>query len=408
VTHLDTGTNYVFFEDREALVLSGGGARGAYQVGVLKAIAEWLPASAPCPFEVLVGTSAGALNAAALAARAHCFRDAVAVLEKVWANFSVDQVVRVDPGTMLRNGIHWMLSLVSGGWLLRPPRFLLETAPLRELLARTIPLERIPQSVATGPIRALAVATTSYATGQAVAFFEAIPSVDEWHRVRRSGVRRPIDLDVLMASAAIPFIFPAAAVDGQFYGDGAMRQLAPLSPAVHLGANRVLVIGTRGEPAPATVPPAHGPALEPPSPGHLLGFVLDSLFTDGLSIDLERLRQINALIDAGAPGHHDNRRPIEACVIQPSEDPTAIARKHVRALPRSLRTLLRTMGALEARGGLLVSYLLFESVYTRELMALGYADALVHRSEIEAFLLPWFNAKSASPGPGARQSQRRP
>jgi len=408
VTHLDTETNYLFFADREALVLSGGGARGAYQVGVLKAIAEWLPASAPCPFEVLVGTSAGALNAAALAARANCFRDAVAVLEQVWANFSVDQVVRVDPATMLRNGIHWMLSLISGGLLLAPPRFLLETSPLRELLARTIPLERIPQAVATGPIHALAVATTSYATGQAVAFFEAIPSVHEWHRVRRAGVRRPIDLDVLMASAAIPFIFPAAAVDGQFYGDGAMRQLAPLSPAVHLGANRVLVIGTRGEPAPATAPPARGPAPESPSPGLLLGFVLDSLFTDGLSIDLERLRQINALIAAGAPGHDDGRRPIEACVIQPSEDPTAIARKHVRALPRSLRTLLRTMGALEARGGLLVSYLLFESVYTRELMALGYADALVHRSEIESFLLPWFNAKSASRGPAATQSQRRP
>jgi len=407
LAHLDTETNYVFFEDREALVLSGGGARGAYQVGVLKAIAEWLPADAPCPFQVLVGTSAGALNAAALAARAHSFRDAVAVLEQVWENFSVGQVVRVDSATMLRNGLHWMLSLVTGGWLLPPPRFLLDTSPLRELLSRTIPLAEIPQSVAAGPIHALAVATTSYASGQAVAFFEAIPAVHEWHRVRRAGVRRAIDLDVLMASAAIPFIFPAAAVDGQFYGDGAMRQLAPLSPAVHLGANRVLVIGTRGEPEVSSVF-AGGAVVAPPSPGHLLGFVLDSLFTDGLSIDLERLRQINALIDAGAPGHDDGRRPIEACVIQPSADPTAIARKHVRALPRSLRTLLRTMGALEARGGLLVSYLLFESVYTRELMALGYADALVHRSEIEAFLLPWINAKSASPAPAATRSPRRP
>jgi NTE family protein len=386
VAESDTGTNYLFFEDREALVLSGGGARGAYQVGVLKAMTEWLPADAPCPFEVLVGTSAGALNVAALAAQSFNFREAVQVIERVWSEFSVDQVMRVDPANMLRGGLHWMLSLLSGGWLLPPPRSLLDTSPLRDLLSRTIAIEQIPESVASGPIHAVAVATTSYTTGRAVAFFEAVPSLHEWHRVRRSGVRRPIDLETLMASAAIPFIFPAAGIDGQYYGDGAMRQLAPLSPAVHLGANRILVIGTRGEPV---VDPAGSPAATPPSPGLLLGFILDALFTDGLSIDLERLRQINALIDAGAPGHDDGRRPIEACVIQPSEDPTAIARRHVGALPRSLRTLLRTMGALEARGGLLVSYLLFESVYTRELMALGYADAQARRSEIETFLEPW-------------------
>jgi NTE family protein len=390
VAESDTGTNYLFFEDREALVLSGGGARGAYQVGVLKAMTEWLPADAPCPFEVLVGTSAGALNVAALAAQSFNFREAVQVLERVWSEFSVDQVMRVDPTTMVRGGLHWMLSLLSGGWLLPPPRSLLDTSPLRDLLSRTIPLERIPESVASGPIHAVAVATTSYSTGQAVAFFEAVPSVHEWHRVRRAGVRRPIDLEMLMASAAIPFIFPAAGIDGQYYGDGAMRQLAPLSPAVHLGANRILVIGTRGEPV---ADPPGSPAATPPSPGLLLGFILDALFTDGLSIDLERLRQINALIDAGAPGHDDGRRPIEACVIQPSEDPTAIARRHAGALPRSLRRLLRTMGALEARGGLLVSYLLFESVYTRELMALGYADAQARRPEIETFLEPWVRSR---------------
>lgn len=387
---VDTETNYVFFEDREALVLSGGGARGAYQVGVLKAIAEWLPENAPCPFEVLVGTSAGALNAAALAARADNFRAGVAVLEEIWANFTVDQVVRVNPGQMLRNGLHWIASLVTGGWLASPPRYLLDTTPLRGLLERTIRIEHIPDAVAHGPINALAVATTSYTSGRAVAFFDAVPALHEWHRVRRSGVRRAIDYDVLMASAAIPFIFPAIGVDDQYYGDGAMRQLAPLSPAVHLGANRVLVIGTRGDPAatPAdTVAPIARP--EPPSPGHLLGFVLDSLFTDGLSIDLERLRQVNALIDAGAPGHDDGRRPIETCVIQPSEDPTAMARKHAHALPRSLRALLRAMGAFEARGGLLVSYLLFESVYTRELMALGYSDAQGHRQQLETYLRPW-------------------
>jgi NTE family protein len=379
----DTGTDYRFLENRSALVLSGGGARAAYQVGVLGAVAEWLPPDAPCPFSVLVGTSAGAINAAALSARGQRLREAVAELERVWNGFHLEQVVRTDTGAVLRAGLHWAVSLLSGGWLMRPPRSLLDTTPLRELLSRTVPLEQIPAAIAAGPVQALAVATTSYSTGQAVAFFEAHPTAREWQRARRAGVRRPIDLDVLMASSAIPFIFPSARIDGDHYGDGAMRQLAPLSPAVHLGANRLLVVGTRAD---AAASPADGVTDSPPSPGHLLGFVLDSLFTDGLSIDLERLRQINELLLADGVGHDPARRPIEVLVIQPSDDPTAIARRHLRAMPRSVRMLLRTIGALEARGGLLSSYLLFEAPYTTELMALGRTDALARRAEIEAFL----------------------
>ncbi len=377
-------TNYIFFNDHDALVLSGGGARGAYQVGVLKAIAEWLPADAPCPFEVLVGTSAGALNAAAIGARAHSLREAVQSLEEVWSNFRVEQVMQASSLTMLRSGLHWMVSLLSAGWIAKPPRSLFDTTPLHRLLARVVPLEQIPAQIAAGRLHALAVATTSYTTGQAVAFFDGTDDIADWHRVRRAGHRRRIDLDVLMASAAIPFIFPASSIDGNHYGDGAMRQLAPLSPAVHLGANRVLVIGTRG--SAAATPPTGAITQAPPSPAHLLGFVLDSLFTDGLSIDLERLNQINRLIVAAG---HTEHRPIRATVIQPSVDPTVIAMKHERCMPRSIRTLLRTMGAYEARGGLLVSYLLFDKSYTCELMAMGYADAQAQRAEIVPYLAPW-------------------
>lgn len=405
MTAAESDTDYFFFEDREALVLAGGGARAAYQVGVLRAIADWLPEDTPCPFEVLVGTSAGAINAASLAARSPSLREAVATLERVWAGFSVDQVFDVDNLSMVRAGLHWLLSMASGGWLLPAPRSLFDTEPLRELMRREIPFERIPDNVRNGPLRALAVATTSYSSGRAVAFFDAPPELAEWRRVRRAGVRRSVDVDVLMATAAIPFMFPAAQVDGEYFGDGAMRQLAPLSPAVHLGANRLLVVGTRAE-APAS--PADGAIGSAPSPGHLLGFVLDSLFTDGLSIDLERLHQINSLLElhpeASAPG----RRPIDTLVIQPSEDPTRIARRHVSAMPRSVRRLLRTMGALEARGGLLVSYLLFESVYTKKLMQLGRTDAEARREEIIAFLRRTFRAERASRDRAAMQTRRRP
>lgn len=379
----DTGTDYRFFESRAALVLSGGGARAAYQVGVLQQVVKWLPADAPCPFNVLVGTSAGAINAAALAARSRRLADAVDALQRVWAGFRLEQVVRTDAASVLKAGLHWFVSVLSGGWLVAPPRSLLDSTPLRELLQRTIPLDDIPANIVSGPVQALAVATTSYTTGRAVAFFEGVPEIAEWRRVRRRGLRRRIDLDVLMASSAIPFMFPAARVDGDYYGDGAMRQLAPLSPAVHLGANRMLVVGTRAE---AAATPADSGIEAPPSPGHLLGFVLDSLFTDGLSIDVERLRQINQLLEAERLGPTPGRRPIEILVIQPSDDPTAIARRHVQAMPRSLRMLLRAIGALEARGGMLPSYLLFESPYTSELMALGRADATARREEIEAFL----------------------
>jgi NTE family protein len=400
VDPVDSGTNYIFYEDREALVLAGGGARAAYQVGVLRAIADWLPPDMPCPFDVLVGTSAGALNAAALAARAANLTDAVHTLESVWAEFEVGHVVRADNLSMLVAGMRWMAALVSGGRVVSPPRALLDTSPLRDLLASAIALGRIPRSIAEGHLKALAVATTSYSSGRAVAFFDAVEGIAEWSRVRRAGVRRAIDLDVLMASSAIPFIFPSVRVDGEHYGDGAMRQLAPLSPAVHLGANRMLVVGTRVQ----TQAAADCTADTAPSPGHLLGFVLDALFTDGLSIDLERLRQVNELLLAGGTSK-PTHRPIDVLVIQPSVDPVSLARKYVDRMPRSIRALLGAIGALEARGGLLLSYLLFDAGYTCELIRLGQTDARTRKAEIMAFLRAEPRLLEAT-HPGSKQHQR--
>jgi NTE family protein len=171
------------------LVLAGGGARAAYQVGVLRALADWLPPDSPCPFDVLVGTSAGALNASALAARAANLGDALQTLESVWAEFKVNHVVRADNLSMLVAGVRWMLALASSGHLASPPRALLDTSPLRDLLAAQIPLGRIPQSIAQGHIKALAVATTSYSSGRAVAFFEGVDSIVEWKSCSQG--RRP-------------------------------------------------------------------------------------------------------------------------------------------------------------------------------------------------------------------------
>jgi NTE family protein len=383
VTAGDLDTNYFFFEDRRALVLAGGGARAAYQVGVLEALAEWLPAGAANPFPVLVGTSAGAINAAAIAARAECLADGVDTLSGVWRNFSIDQVVKVGDISMVRGALRWLRALGTGGLLGSVPRQLLDTSPLRSLIERVIRFDRIATCLERQTVRAIAVSTTSYATGRTVSFFDAVPEVRGWERVRRAGVRRHIDLDLLMASSAIPFLFPAGRIDGDWYGDGAMRQLAPLSPAVHLGANRLLVIGTRPA-AEDTVVEARSD--EAPSPGQLLGFVLDALFTDGMSIDLERLTQVNALLAIGAASATVRNRPIDCLVIQPSADPSELAREHFDSMPHTLQTLLRTIGARETHGGLLASYLLFEAEYTRRLLELGRRDAEARRDEIMAFI----------------------
>src|SRR5882757_10991352 len=226
------------------LVLTGGGARSAYQVGVLKALAEILP-RARNPFDVIVGTSAGAVAAGVLAAEAHHWRRAVAGLEQVWANFRSSQVFHVDARHMMRAGAHWVLALISGGLVLSPPKSMLDNTPLRELLGVHVDCTGIRRSIARGHLRALALCSTSYATGHSVAFYDGVDSCTEWSRVQRVGRRTELTLDHLMASVAIPLLFPPMRLGDEYFGDGAMRQLNPLSPAIHLGADRLLIIGVR-------------------------------------------------------------------------------------------------------------------------------------------------------------------
>jgi NTE family protein len=373
---------------RKALVLPGAGARGAYQVGVLKAIASLLPKGARNPFAIISGTSAGAINAAVLASRAANFERAIADMERVWCNFRANQVYRTDNWTMLKTSLHWLAALVFGGLGVANPQSLLDNTPLRALLERDVRFPRIAKAIERGHLEALAVTASAYTTARSVTFFQARQSLQGWSRVRRIGKPTILNMDHLIASAAVPFIFPPVRIGGEYYGDGSMRHRAPLSSAIHLGADRMLVIGVRAE-RPDPEPPADAePAV--PSLAQLGGYMLDTLFMDGLYTDLERLSRINRLLEQTGPRRvtqgGTELRPLHTLVIVPKDDVREVAARHAHELPRALRLLLRGLGAGDRGGMQLVSYLLFESGFTRELVAMGFRDALAMEEELRAFL----------------------
>jgi NTE family protein len=363
-----------------ALVLTGGGARSSYQVGVLKAVAELLPEQRN-PFRVILGTSAGAVAASVLAARAHEWHAAVAAIEQVWANFHVGQVFHVSRRKMLRAGLHWMLSLLSGGLLLRMPRSLFDNAPLRQLLTREVRWRGVGRNIRCGNLDALALCATGYGTARSVAFFEGNEASREWSRRNHVGRRARLALPHLMASLSVPMLFPPELIDDEFYGDGAMRQLSPLSPALHLGANRLLVIGMRGSAGGGVTRRRSAPDA-PPTPGQLFGYALDNLFSDQIYSDLEHIDRVNEILQV-APQVMPEAHTVERVVfLTPTEDPRQVAARHMHCLPPALRVLLRIMGASDQSGAQLASYLMFEGGYTREMIALGYRDAMAQGDEI--------------------------
>jgi NTE family protein len=356
------------------LVLTGGGARSAYQVGVLKGIADLLRRGSACPFPIITGTSAGAVSAIALASDAAHFRRSVMAIERVWRDFRVHQVFKADAVSMLRSGLHWFLAFVTGGWLVQPPHSLFDNSPLWELLRTHLHFDGIPRSLYKTHLHAIGISATCYGDADSVTFFAADPSAEPWTRVYRKGVRATLTLEHLMASLAIPFLFRPVLLNNAYYGDGAMRQTSPLSPAILLGATRLLIIGVN-DPAPTNADRQRKPVE--PTFSQMFGFMLDSLFMDTMNASLERVNRYNESV---------GMQPIETLVIMPSGDVNEVARRHVEELPRALRTLLRALGAHNAPNSLLLSYLLFERGFTRELIEMGYRDAKARAAEIREFL----------------------
>jgi len=365
-----------------AIILPGGGARGAYQAGVLKAIGELL-VDETNPFPVICGTSAGAINAVVLASHAHEFITGVERLEHFWRSMRCERIYRTDAWTVLKSGMRFAGTLLSGGLIRTNPRAFLDNMPLRLFLQKKLQLEGIQTALEQDALRGVAITASGYTCASAISYFQAQDGIDGWQRARRKGQATRLEVKHLLASAALPIIFPAERIGNEYFGDGGMRMVAPLSPAIHLGANKILVIGTRDEKP--DMPPES--PTQYPSAGEIGGYLMDSIFMDTLNADLARLNRINktlALVPEGRRGQ-TGLINIDSLVIKPSRDLRHVTQAHVHEIPRSVQVLLRTLGGW-GRDWRMASYLLFESAYCSELIDLGYADGMNAKQEIINFL----------------------
>lgn len=371
---------------RTALVLTGGGARGAYQVGVLKALAELLPDQKASPFTILCGSSAGSINASVLACHASRFKVGVRRLEHIWMNLRSERIFRADPWGMTWNSLRWFASLFRPRRLHPSHRSLLDIAPLRNLLTRIIHLDHIERSLERGDLYALSVTCSGYGSGESISFFQGQAEIEPWQRFRRAGAKAQIGIEHLMASSAIPMLFPAVKINREYFGDGSVRYLAPISPALHLGADRVMIIGVAGTEREERKSLEH---THYPTIAEIAGQMLDSVFIDSLHSDLEQLQRVNRTLSQIPQDLRTTLnlglKPIETLVISPSQNLASLSGKHAKSLPKVVRFFFRRIGITHKTGSAVLSYLLFESTYTKELITLGYGDAMRQQDDILRF-----------------------
>ncbi len=374
---------------KRALILSGGGARAAYQVGVLQALGDILPEDAPYPFPIICGTSAGAINAMALASHPGTFKESVTGLAEMWRDLTVEQIY-LHGWNDISKGIGLIgLSLFNEGVGRQRPLSLLDNSPLWRLLGNKIRLENLDHEIEKGKLFAVSISAMGYSSGQTVNFFQGHPDLTGWNRYRRTGVPTRLRLEHLMASSAIPTIFPAVRIDNEYFGDGALRQLAPISPALHLGADSLFVIGVSGN-RKAVNWGKRKPVRHSPSMGQIVGHLFNSAFVDAMEGDLEHLERVNELLslipESERLASGTELRIVNNKIISPSRAIDTIAGRNVRYLPKSLRFFLRTIGATAKGGGATAaSYLLFVKEFINELMDLGYQDTMWEIDSLKTF-----------------------
>ncbi len=366
--------------ERIGLLLSGGGARAAYQVGVLRAISQILPKDTGNPFHIISGTSAGALNAASLACNAHRIRTAVNLLEYVWKNISSDQVYTPQSGNKLGSPSA-MLLLNMRSKKADAPLSLLDNTPLTGLLKRVLKLNRIQRNIDRGLLDALSITASAYSTGESVSFYQGIKGLRDWEGPHRIGRRSQIEHSHLLASSALPVLFPSVEIGRQFYGDGSVRQLAPTSTPIHLGARRLLVIGVSGN---RIKSPLEDKMSAPPSLAQILGHMLNSAFVDTLDNDLQFLREMNKVLEHVPKKIRNSDKitsqNIELLEISPSKELNILASEFYHELPKQMAKHIKPDSS-----GTLLSLVLFEKGFCSSLMKLGYEDALANESEIKHF-----------------------
>jgi len=366
------------------LILTGGGARAAYQIGVLKAVRELLPMPEENPFSILCGTSAGAINAATLAVYAENFDVAVSNLLEVWENMRVHFVYKSDPLSVAKTGARWLAAMML--FSRSSPVSLLNNQPLADMLSRNLDFGRIQQNIDDGCLYALSITCSGYSSGQSVSFYQGGPGVEAWERSQRIGCAMPLRVEHLMASSALPFIFPAVRINREYFGDGSMRQMAPISPALHMGADRVLVVGTGRQ----VNDSARIRSSSYPSLAQIAGHAMNSIFLDSLYVDIERVERINRTLsmiprERVGPGG-TKLRPVKVLVISPSQPIERVATRYLLELPWTIRFLLQGIGAMSRKGSNLASYLLFERGFCSALIDMGYRDTMERRHEVREFL----------------------